>query len=594
KNHQKEHSAKSRESQCRNPSPDGDAPIYPNDPDPDPEWNPPEYNPTPPGGYKDQILLYLIAGYILGIFLVLIWYYWNPQRARSDLNGTWFFIILFFLLLLILSQRRPARCIAVLCFPTLAHYQSRALIIALAFLIAFWGPVMNIIRNIDIMANSLNCQQNQLIDALWSVNSMISDPLQLMEELFKRTVDEVHGMTTKLEKFFVKLENPIADIYATYGLCASWLTLQNEQFGKRMGAPYTRCLRAGNLSIFQYQTEIGDQTSESCNQELFSWFCEGLKGVNSFFYDNLLLPQMVIEDIFQRLQICFLKIRLMFLATISFNHSGKPYPRILLTDRDLLCRQDTTTNKLSYIYFWLYLMVLILLLTVIIRSIDFRFRYLMSEHFENVYITKEFEVYEKQQSQIMGVQLLPLNNCEDNKYVKVKYNNNNIFFTKCMLVVQIASLRLLPGERRSMYRSGAFLFITGIQLYCLCLVDYSLYSMLALLRQHGNVTEADQPSSYSKMVIKGGGQIGSFLRDLVHAFEPKVLQMNSYNCLPVPENPKYWLYFWILVLYVLAWIMVFWEPYGLRQRHRIMAYFHPEVSCRRVQYLHYSILKGRR
>ncbi|XP_070142090.1 E3 ubiquitin-protein ligase DCST1-like [Drosophila kikkawai] len=96
------------------------------------------------------------------------------------------------------------------------------------------------------------------------------------------------------------------------------------------------------------------------------------------------------------------------------------------------------------------------------------------------------------------------------------------------------------------------------------------------------------------MVIKGGGQIGSFLRDLVHAFEPKVLQMNSYNCLPVPENPKYWLYFWILVLYVLAWIMVFWEPYGLRQRHRIMAYFHPEVSCRRVQYLHYSILKGRR
>ncbi|KAH8297712.1 hypothetical protein KR054_006507, partial [Drosophila jambulina] len=564
---------RSKSRNIRDPSPDGDAPVYPLNPnDSEPELDPA----ASPGECKDQILLFLVAGYILGILLVLLWYYWNPQRARSDLGVTWFFIVLFFLLLLILTQRRPARCIAVLCLPTLAHYQSRAFIVSLAFLIAFSGPVENIISNLDVLAYSLNCQQNQLVDSLGSMHRIRSDPLQLMEQLFRRTFDKVLGVRTKLDEIFVKLENPMADIYATFGLCASWLTLQNEHFDFRMGTPYTRCRRAGNLSISQYQNEIGKQARESCNQKLFAWFCESLKDERGFFFhNNLQLPQMIVEDIFQRLQKCVHKIRLMFLATISFDHSGKPNTRILLADRDLKCDQEMTRSKFIYTTYWLYVIVFILLLTVIFESVDFRFRYLISEHFDNVYITEEFEIYDEQQSQIMGVRVLPLNACEENKYVK------------------LASPKLLPGERKAMYRSGVFLFITGIQLYCLCLMDYSLYTMLSLMLQYGSMTADVQPSFNRKMFIKGGGRIGDFLKTFVSAFEPNEFQMDSYNCLPVPTSPKYHLYFWIAALYVLAWILVFWEPYGLRQRHRIMAYLHPEESCRRVQCLHYKILKER-
>ncbi|KAH8234620.1 hypothetical protein KR032_000735, partial [Drosophila birchii] len=564
-----------KSSKRRDSSPDGDAPIYPLNPnDPQPECKPTKYDKTSPGECKDQILVYLVGGYILGILLVLLWYHWNPQRARCDLNGMWFIIILFFLLLIILAKSQPARCIAILCLPTLAHYQSRAVIVSLAFLIAFSGPVMNILRNIDIMACSLWCQQHQLADALGSMHRLICDPLHFMEELFKRTFDEVIEIRAKLDEILEKLENPIADICATYGLCGNWLALQNEDFDHRMGSPYTRCLRAGSLSVSQYQKEIGGQQRDCCNHELFSWFCETLKDEKGFFHNNEQLSQMIIKDIFQRLQISFLKIRLMFVATISFEHREKPNARLLFRDRDLNYNQETT--KFNYISFWLYLMVSIFLLTVILRSIDFRFRYLISEKFDNVYITEEFVAYEQQQSQIMGVRVLPLNTCENNKYVK------------------IASLELLPGERKAMYRWVIFLLITGVQLYCLCLVDYSLYSMLALMLHHGsNITADVQPSQYRKMVINGGGQIGYFLRNFVYAFEPKVFQVDNYNCLPVPAKPMYVQYFWIAVFYFLAWFMVFWEPYGLRQRHRIMAYFYPEKCCRRVQYLHYSILKER-
>lgn len=135
--------------------------------------------------------------------------------------------------------------------------------------------------------------------------------------------------------------------------------------------------------------------------------------------------------------------------------------------------------------------------------------------------------------------------------------------------------------------------------------------MLALMSHHGNMTTDFQrnisiiylfiynyhriflASPYRKLFVTGGGRIGDILRDLVHAFEPKTFQVDSYNCLPVPGKPKNFQYIWISVLYVLAWTMVLWEPYGLRQRHRIMSCFYPEESSRRVQYLHYTILKER-
>ncbi|EDX08799.1 GD13616, partial [Drosophila simulans] len=99
--------------------------------------------------------------------------------------------------------------------------------------------------------------------------------------------------------------------------------------------------------------------------------------------------------------------------------------------------------------------------------------------------------------------------------------------------------------------------------------------------------------AYTKIVINCGGKIGDMLRDLVQAFEPKTCKMNTQRCLPTPGYPKYLRYVWILLLYLLAWFLVFWEPYGLRQRHCVMTYFYPEESRRRSHDLHDIILKNR-
>ncbi|XP_017059463.2 uncharacterized protein LOC108100199 isoform X2 [Drosophila ficusphila] len=390
----------------RESSPEGDAPIYtlnaPEEPnDPEPKCNPAGHGKKSSSECQDNKLLYMIAGYVVGILMVLIWYYRNPQKARRDLNGRWIFIVLFFLLLIILVQKRPARCIAALCFFSLVRYQFRALIIAFAFLVACCGPVKTTIHNICIMANSLYCGQNVLIQALSPMQRIINDPSHSVEESFQGTLAAVRKLVNKLDKLLLNLEKPIALIHVTYRTCGDWLILQKNHFDYRMGSPYNRCMKAGNLSVAQCQSEFYKETKECCNLQRFAWFCESLRGIKSFFDDNIQWSLLIIEEIFK-------------------------------------------------------------------------------------------------------------------------------------------------------------------------------------------------PPAYKQVIIKGGGQIGDLLREFVHAFEPKAFKTNTQKCLPIPAKPKYLRYLWIFLLYLLAWFLVFWEPYGLRQRHRIMGHFYPKESRRRVYELHDTILKDRK
>ncbi|XP_041564070.1 DC-STAMP domain-containing protein 2 isoform X2 [Drosophila elegans] len=568
-------------------SPEGDAPIYPFNSPEDPRDPQPECNTADRGLILPSICLgnplpYIIAGYVVGILLVLYWYYRNPQKACIDLNEKWVFAVLLFLLLLILIQRRPARCIAALCFSSLASYQFRAVIIALAFLMACSGPVRNIIHNICIMANTLYCGQNVLIRALRLMQRIINDPSHSVEESFQGVLTDIRKLVNKLDKLLIKLERPIAKIHATFKICADWLGVQRDHFDYKMGTPYDRCLKAWNLSITQCKTEFGVKTKDCCNKERFNWFCDSLKTLKTFFNDNLQWSQVVIEEIFQRLHLSFIKIRFIFISTISFDHNLKlNSTNLLVTTKDQLNEQDITRqlesqrHKFFFVFLWLDLIVFILLLAVILQSFNFWFRFLAAGNFENVYITKDFENYDKEYYQIMGERVLPLSSFEDNQYVKIN------------------SVRLLPNEFTVMYRSWTFLIITGIQLFCICFVDYSLYSMLTLMSFHGHMTADLQPPEYEKLVIKGGGKIGDILRDLIHAFEPKTFKMNTQSCLPIPGKPKYLRYLWIFLLYLLAWLMVFWEPYGRRLRHLTMVYFYPKESIRRARDLHYNILKER-
>jgi len=121
-----------------------------------------------------------------------------------------------------------------------------------------------------------------------------------------------------------------------------------------------------------------------------------------------------------------MKIRYTFITTISFDHSLKFNSTSSLTsesgqmnDQDITRNFESQRHKFFFVFIYLDLIIFILLLTIILQSLYFWFRYLASDSYENVYITKGFESYDDQQHGIMGVRALPLSNCEENLYVKV-------------------------------------------------------------------------------------------------------------------------------------------------------------------------------
>ncbi|KAH8317191.1 hypothetical protein KR074_001073, partial [Drosophila pseudoananassae] len=563
-------------------SPEEEPPIYPIESKDetkekkDPECTPTDGDMKAPWDCCDNIMFYVIAGYIVGILIVQIWYYRNPQKACRDLNAKWLFLVAIGLGLLLMVLTRPGRCILVLCLPTLVHY--RVLVISFALLVALSGPVTNFIVNIAILGHSLTCEGNRLFAALAKMHRVMAEPSYPVQESFQGTLSAINQIINKLDKLLVRMELPIADIQATYRTCTEWLDLQQDFFNYKMGSPFNRCLAAG----FLVEKQLNSQSEESNKEDHFSWFCKDLESLTSFFEKNLLLQEELMEDIFRRLHIELVKLRFIFMATITFEHNtdwstvGSTCDKDLGLQQEIYKYMDWQRHKLFFVYSIIYIIIFIFIFNLILKATSFRFRYLASQDYNNVYITRDFKIYEEQQFKSVEVKALPLRSCEENKYVEIN------------------SPRLLPEELDSLKHSGVFLVIMGIQLFSICFLDYSLYVLIKMMSHYSKVSKIIPASSdYHRLAIKGKGTIVHLLRSIVNAFEPRYFDVDEHMCLIIPRKPKYLLYCFIFILYIFAWFLVFMEPYELRKRHRIMAYFYPEQAQRRAIALYKTILRER-
>ncbi|XP_030375645.1 DC-STAMP domain-containing protein 2-like [Scaptodrosophila lebanonensis] len=322
-----------------------------------------------------------------------------------------------------------------------------------------------------------------------------------------------------------------------------------------MGTPYDRCIGAGRISIRECQLKFGAKKPVCNAQQRFEWFCGNLKELKTFFENTVQLQQQIVNEIFQRLQESFIKIRHIFEVSITFDHTHHQNNSKTMNSTELNRELDMQMNS---------------------QMQEFLLAFVCDEYC-NVYLTHEFFSLDEELQRVGGPTALPLRSAE-----KVKY-------------VELTSMRLLPNELSKMSQSVLFMIITSVQLFCICYTEYSLFWMLALMSYHSHKMAGLEAPPYTKIVIKRGGTIGEILRGLVHAFEPlgTKYSIDTTECLPTPVPPNFVRYYEIVVLCLLAWFLLFWEPYGLRLRHRIMSCFYPDASHKRAQYLHQRIVNDR-
>lgn len=131
--------------------------------------------------------------------------------------------------------------------------------------------------------------------------------------------------------------------------------------------------------------------------------------------------------------------------------------------------------------------------------IYFHFNYLGSLEYSNRYLNRAFHVFNKKQSKKLGFGALPLNSTETKSYTEVRKRSSYIYIK--IVYFQLKSCHILAFEKYLGQHTFIFMVITTCQLFTICFIDYSLYSLLNMMNYHTELTAELQRRIYSASFI---------------------------------------------------------------------------------------------
>lgn len=113
---------------------------------------------------------------------------------------------------------------------------------------------------------------------------------------------------------------------------------------------------------------------------------------------------------------------------------------------------------------------------------EYRYRFLTSERFDNVYITRNFREIDMRRAKLEKETVLPLNNRERKLYVSVCVFE--FVFLTLKLYFQTGSIFLAKPEKKGLSKSAVVLLTATIKLCTHMMTDYALYWVLTVIRYH--------------------------------------------------------------------------------------------------------------
>lgn len=219
------------------------------------------------------------------------------------------------------------------------------------------------------------------------------------------------------------------------------------------------------------------------------------------------------------------------------------------------------------------------LLLLLFESIFYWNRYCSCDSFDNIYITKKFKVYDKDQKDKGKESVLPLKNKEKKIYIDTcSFKIWSIELAQCKIPLIIVLLH--------------FCIWFLIEVF-----NFLLYYLLDLVNQYGQVEYELSVSGDIGLEVNGKGLVSLILKGVGDSlrFQPNTGIMASFNqCLPKVEEPDYKNLILLIFLYLIALLLVLLQTYGSRSMHKLASYYYPQQEFDRTVYLHEHILHKRR
>ncbi|XP_030764756.1 uncharacterized protein LOC115888990 isoform X2 [Sitophilus oryzae] len=534
-------------------------------------------------GSCENYTLKSVFGFLGGVLLTYLLYFFFIFQLNVKLTSATVICSLLGCILTVgLAFSSNVRCIVLLTLPQFFSKRGRQALLAYAFVLALTGPAQNTLNNMGILSESLACGQEQLKQAVKQIIDVIKKPFVAIKEAIKKVVKTVKEVIKKIKEILLKIKRIIMALVRVIKSVFEFLGKIINICNKELGTPFERCSRVFENAIADCNAKLGP---------LFSWLCSLAYIVKAvcyivkiFDYVCMLvdfISNSVVGVVIRKVKTFVRHIKTMFYVRIKFSHSFKYETKASksLTEiaKEIVAEIKYRSKGIVAFFNLMTSAVMLFFLYMVFQTAYYRIRYLTSERFDNIYITKNFRDIDRRRSKIGRETVLPLTKKESKTYVP------------------ISSGALASSERKKLSKSAVSLATASVKLATHMVADYCLYWILTMITYHGRYQSKIQAPNLPVAHISGEGFIAKLLRVIVNAFQPAGIQLeiDTVPCLPIPIPPDFDRYIQIGITLMLCWILTLLEPYGLRFRNYIMGYYHPLRAKQRTIWLYNHILRSR-
>ncbi|KAF7278584.1 hypothetical protein GWI33_008203 [Rhynchophorus ferrugineus] len=534
-------------------------------------------------GSCENYTLKSVFGFFGGVLLTYLLYIFFIFQLNVKLTSATVVCALLGCVLTVgLAFSSKIRCIVLLTLPQFFSKRGRQALLAYAFVLALTGPARNTLNNLGILSESLACGQEQLKQAVKQIIDVVKKPFITIKEAIKKVVKTVKEVIKKIKEVLLKIKRIIMAIVRIVKSVFEFLGKLLNICNKELGTPFERCSRVFENAVADCNAKLGP---------LFSWLCSLAYVVKAvcyivkiFDYVCMLVDytaDTVTTPISKKVKNFIRHIKTMFYVRIKFSHKFK-YESVASKDLKTIAKEivaeikDRSRGVIAFFNF-MTSAVMLFFLYLVFQVTYYRIRYLTSERFDNIYITKYFRAIDMRRSKMGRETVLPLTKKESVTYVP------------------IGAVSLGKTERRKLTKAMVSLATASVKLATHIISDYCLYWILTMITYHARYQSKIQAPNLPVAHISGEGFIAKLLRVIVNAFQPVGIQLeiDTVPCLPIPIPPDYDRYIQIGVTLLFCWILTVLEPYGLRFRNYIMGYYHPLRAKQRTIWLYNHILRSR-
>lgn len=124
------------------------------------------------------------------------------------------FILAYFLITMFIGMAtwKAFRVVTYLLLPKLCSDQGRAILLTLMLYVAFTGPLINIYKNLGVMAQILTCEIHEVKSAFHDMMDLIRDPIVYIRHLVDNLVMDAKNIFFKFSDTLVEIQQGINHI----------------------------------------------------------------------------------------------------------------------------------------------------------------------------------------------------------------------------------------------------------------------------------------------------------------------------------------------------------------------------------------------